>query len=254
MRCNQKVEEDMLNVEAETHYNIYTEDTGSMRVYISSTLEDPKYYAELCHKIKSAPEDSTIWFILNSPGGRLDTCTQILAAMESTTAKTTCVVEGTAASAAAVIAVAGDELIMSPFSTIMFHNYSVGLQGNGNQLLDYLKHVKDTYGKLLKAYAKKLLTEGEIDGIVSHDRELWLDHIDVAERIAEFYEEVPTTEEEEELEEELEAQLDALAAQGEKLKKVQDRLGDIREERMRSTEEFSLRKWTCSSYETGYLE
>ena len=59
---------------------------------------------------------------INSPGGDCIAAAQIYNMLSEYPGKVTVKVDGLAASAASVIAMAGDEVLMSPVSMLMVHN------------------------------------------------------------------------------------------------------------------------------------
>lgn len=64
--------------------------------------------------------DITIW--INSPGGDVFAASQIYTMLKEYNGKVTVRIDGIAASAASVIAMAGDTVEMSPTSMMMIHN------------------------------------------------------------------------------------------------------------------------------------
>ena len=64
--------------------------------------------------------DVTVW--INSPGGDCIAAAQIYTMLKEYPAKVTVKIDGMAASAASVVAMAGDSVLMSPVSMMMIHN------------------------------------------------------------------------------------------------------------------------------------
>lgn len=67
---------------------------------------------------------------INSPGGSVFDAISICSALRHHPAKVTCYVDALAASAASVIAVAGDDVVMMPGSQMMIHDASAVIDGN----------------------------------------------------------------------------------------------------------------------------
>ncbi len=76
----------------------------------------------------------TIYVRVHSPGGRASDGVAISNLLRNHRAKIVVVVDGLAASAASVIAIAGDEIVMCPGSQMMLHDASIGTWGNAAQL------------------------------------------------------------------------------------------------------------------------
>ena len=64
--------------------------------------------------------DVTVW--INSPGGDCIAAAQIYTMLKEYPGKVTVKIDGMAASAASVVAMAGDSVLMSPVSMMMIHN------------------------------------------------------------------------------------------------------------------------------------
>ena len=97
--------------------------------------------------------DITVW--INSPGGDCVAAAQIYNMLREYEGKVTVKIDGIAASAASVIAMAGDTVLMSPVSMMMIHNpmtIAFGNSGEMQRAIDMLKSVKDS---IINAYELK---------------------------------------------------------------------------------------------------
>jgi len=97
--------------------------------------------------------DITIW--INSPGGDCVAAAQIYNMLMEYQGNVTIKIDGIAASAASVIAMAGNRVLMSPVSLIMIHNPSTVVMGDGEELqkaIDMLSEVKES---IINAYEIK---------------------------------------------------------------------------------------------------
>ena len=84
----------------------------------------------------------TLW--INSNGGSLYEASQIYTALKEHKGKITVKIDGTAISAASIIAMAGDEVLMSPTSVMMIHNPWSWAEGD-------VEDMKKTIGMLEQA-------------------------------------------------------------------------------------------------------
>lgn len=108
----------------------------------------------------------TLFVRIHSPGGRAADGIAIANLLRNHKAKVVTVIDGLAASAASVIAIAGDEVVMCPGSRMMIHDVSLGTYGNAGQLrrdADWLDGESDNYASV---YAHKA------GGTDAHWREL----------------------------------------------------------------------------------
>ena len=97
--------------------------------------------------------DITVW--VNSPGGDVFAASQIYNMLKEHNGKVTVKIDSLAASAASVIAMAGDEVLMSPSAMLMLHDPMSIVFGNESDLtacIDMLKEVKEA---ILNAYELK---------------------------------------------------------------------------------------------------
>lgn len=95
----------------------------------------------------------TVW--INSPGGEVIAASKMYTALKNHNGKVTVKIDGSAISAASVIAMAGDEVLMSPTSIMMIHNpvtYAEGEVKDFEQAIAILKEVKET---IMNAYQIK---------------------------------------------------------------------------------------------------
>ena len=111
---------------------------------------------------------------INSPGGDCVAAAQIYNMLSSYNGKVTVKIDGIAASAASVIAMAGDTVLMSPVSMMMIHNPATVAFGDHAEMqkaIDMLSEVKES---IINAYVIKT---GQSRAKLSHlmDAETWMD-------------------------------------------------------------------------------
>ena len=113
----------------------------------------------------------TVW--INSPGGDCVAAAQIYNMLREYEGKVTVKIDGIAASAASVIAMAGDTVLMSPVSMMMIHNpmtIAFGDSGEMQRAIDMLASVKDS---IINAYELKTgLSRAKIAHLM--DNETWM--------------------------------------------------------------------------------
>lgn len=96
-------------------------------LYIYDEIGPEVDYVDFVHALRYAPEGQDITIHINSPGGNLNSCLSIVNAMDASAANITTVVDGEAASAAAMIWLAGHQkMIASRHTLVMLHGASVG--------------------------------------------------------------------------------------------------------------------------------
>jgi ATP-dependent Clp protease protease subunit len=110
----------------------------------------PKLFKD---ELMAGEGDITVW--INSPGGDCVAAAQIYNMLMEYQGNVTVKIDGIAASAASVIAMAGNRVLMSPVSLIMIHNPSTVVMGDGEELqkaIDMLSEVKES---IINAYEIK---------------------------------------------------------------------------------------------------
>lgn len=104
-------------------------------------------------ELNAGDGDITVW--INSPGGDCVAATQIYNMLVDYSGNVTVKIDGMAASAASVIAMSGDKVLMSPVSMLMIHNPATIAMGDHNEMqkaIDMLSEVKES---IMNAYAIK---------------------------------------------------------------------------------------------------
>lgn len=115
--------------------------------------------------------DITVW--INSPGGDCVAAAQIYNMLMDYKGNITVKIDGIAASAASVIAMAGTKVLVSPVSMMMIHNPATMAWGDSNEMakaIDMLSEVKES---IINAYEIKT---GMSRAKLSHlmDAESWM--------------------------------------------------------------------------------
>lgn len=123
-------------------------------------------------ELNAGSGDITVW--INSPGGDCVAAAQIYNMLMDYKGNVTVKIDGIAASAASVIAMAGTKVLMSPVSMMMIHNpmtVAFGDSGEMQKAIDMLASVKDS---IINAYEIKTgLSRTKLSHLM--DAETWMD-------------------------------------------------------------------------------
>ncbi len=92
----------------------------------------------------------TIW--INSPGGDCIAASQIYAMLMDYKDEVTVKIDGIAASAASVIAMAGTKVLMAPTAMMMIHNPSTGAYGDHKDMEKVIKMLDEVKESIINAY------------------------------------------------------------------------------------------------------
>ena len=137
-----------------------------------SWFDDDVTPAMFKDELMSGDGDITVW--INSPGGDCVAAAQIYNMLSEYPGKVTVKIDGLAASAASVIAMAGNEVYMSPVSMMMIHNPATIAFGDHNEMekaIELLDVVKES---IINAYVIKTgLSRAKLSHLM--DAETWMD-------------------------------------------------------------------------------
>ena len=104
-------------------------------------------------ELNSGTGDITVW--INSPGGDCVAAAQIYNMLMDYKGNVTVKIDGIAASAASVIAMAGTEVLMSPVSTMMIHNPATVAMGDHNEMQKAIEMLNEVKESIINAYEIK---------------------------------------------------------------------------------------------------
>ena len=112
--------------------------------------------------------DITVW--INSPGGDVFAAAQIYTMLKEYPGRVTVKIDGFAASAASVIAMAGSEVLMSPVSYMVIHNPATIAIGDSAEMLRAKAMLDEIKEGIINAYqAKTKLSRERISCLMDED-------------------------------------------------------------------------------------
>jgi len=118
-----------------------------------SWLDDEITPTVFKNELNSGTGDITVW--INSYGGDCIAAAQIYNMLLEYKGKVTVKIDGIAASAASVIAMAGDSVLMSPVSTIMIHNPLTIVCGDHKDMQKAINMLNEIKESIINAYQHK---------------------------------------------------------------------------------------------------
>ena len=161
---------------------IRDQDSGEERVervlFLNGTIAEESWYddevtpALFKEELMAGNGDITVW--INSPGGDCVAAAQIYNMLMDYPGNVTVKIDGIAASAASVIAMAGTKVLISPVGMLMIHNPATiawGDSGEMQKAIEMLGSVKDS---IINAYEIKTgLSRTKLSHMM--DAETWMD-------------------------------------------------------------------------------
>lgn len=151
--------------------------TEDRTLFLNGTIAEESWFDDdvtpqlFKDELNSGTGNITVW--INSPGGDCVAAAQIYNMLTNYNGKVTIKIDGIAASAASVIAMAGDTVLMSPVSTMMIHNPATIAWGDHAEMqkaIDMLNEVKES---IINAYVIKTgLSRSKLSHLM--DAETWM--------------------------------------------------------------------------------
>lgn len=166
---NDASEESPENIELRISGDIVPDNDAWIYEWLEEESASPNAFRQELNNYKD--KDITVW--IDSYGGDVFAAAGIYNALKNHNGKITVKIDGKAMSAASVIAMAGDEIFMSPVGVMMIHNPLTGVKGDMRDLrkaADVLDIVKET---IINAYVNKTgKSKSKISAMM--DDETWM--------------------------------------------------------------------------------
>lgn len=123
-------------------------------------------------ELNAGSGDITVW--INSPGGDCVAAAQIYNMLADYKGNVTVKIDGIAASAASVIAMAGDNVLMSPVSMMMIHNPATVAFGDHTEMAKAIEMLEGVKDSIINAYSLKTgMSRAKLSRLM--DAETWMD-------------------------------------------------------------------------------
>ena len=158
-------------------WNFTDNGDGSRTLFLCGSIADESWYDDditpkaFREDLNAGQGDVVIW--INSPGGDCVAAAQIYNMLMDYPGNVTVKIDGIAASAASVIAMAGTRVLMSPTALMMIHNpltVAIGDSAEMQKAIDMLSEVKES---IINAYEIKTgLSRAKLSHLM--DAETWM--------------------------------------------------------------------------------
>lgn len=153
------------------------ENSGTRTLYLDGVIAEESWFDDditpkaFKSELTADAGDIVIW--LNSPGGDCIAASQIYAMLMDYKGKVTVKIDGIAASAASVIAMAGTTVLMAPTALMMVHNPLTVAIGDSEEMQKAIAMLSEVKESIINAYEIKT---GQSRAKLSHlmDAETWL--------------------------------------------------------------------------------
>lgn len=153
------------------------ESTQERTLYLNGEISDETWWGDevtpklFKDELMAGSGNITVW--INSPGGDVFAAAQIYNMLMDYEGNVTVKIDGLAASAASVIAMAGGDVYMSPVSMIMIHNPSTIAIGDSEEMLRAKALLDEVKESIINAYELKTgLSRTKLSHLM--DAETWM--------------------------------------------------------------------------------
>ncbi len=156
---------------------VKNEDTGIRTLYLNGAIAEESWFDDevtpqaFKNDLFASEGDVVIW--INSPGGDCVAASQIYTMLMDYKGSVTVKIDGIAASAASVIAMAGTTVLMSPTALLMIHNPLTVAIGDSEEMQKAIAMLDEVKESIVNAYEIKTgLSRTKISRLM--DAETWL--------------------------------------------------------------------------------
>ena len=158
-------------------WNWVRNDDESRTLYLEGVIVEESWFADditpAMFKEELFAGNGPITIHLNSPGGDCIAASQIYTMLMDYPGDVTVQIDGMAASAASVIAMAGTRVVMSPTSMMMVHNPFTAAMGDSDEMRKAIQMLDEVKDSIINAYALKTgLSRTKLSHLM--DSETWM--------------------------------------------------------------------------------
>ena len=156
---------------------VRNEDTGASELIFNGPISEDTWFGDeitpamFRNELSKVSGDLTVW--LNSPGGDVFAASQIYTMLRNHKGKVTVKIDGIAASAASVIAMAGTKVLMAPTALMMIHNPATIAMGDHEDMQKAIEMLDEVKESIINAYELRTnLTRAKISHMM--DATTWM--------------------------------------------------------------------------------
>ena len=146
-------------------------------LFLNGTIAEESWFdddvtpALFREELNAGAGNITVW--INSPGGNVFAAAEIYTMLRDYQGVVTVKIDAIAASAASVIAMAGNKVLMSPVAMLMVHDPSTIAMGNARDMEKAIRTLNEVKESIINAYAFKTgLTHSRIAKLM--ENETWM--------------------------------------------------------------------------------
>ena len=158
-------------------WNFIRNDAGERILRLEGPIDEDDFWGDeitpkaFREELEAEDGNVTVW--INSPGGNVFAAAQIYTMLCDHKGEVTVKIDAIAASAASVIAMAGDRVLMSPVAMLMVHDPMTIAMGNAKDMEKAISTLNEVKASIINAYQKKTgLSRNKISQLM--ENETWM--------------------------------------------------------------------------------
>lgn len=163
-------------------FSVKSRSANIFSVFIDEEIKEPSYYSKIFSMLMDASDHDIVDFFIASPGGRIDGLSVILEGIKMTDAHTRAVILSSAHSAASVLALHCDEVIVTDSAEMLVHSCRYGAGGKSADVEAHVLHNKKTSERLIRNTYQGFLSPQELQEMLN-GREIYLTAEDIRTRL-----------------------------------------------------------------------
>lgn len=159
-------------------WNFTKDEKGERVLRLEGPIDEDNFWGdgvtpkEFREELNAGDGNITVW--INSPGGSVFAASEIYTMLCDYKGKVTVKVDAIAASAASVVAMAGDRVLMSPVAMLMVHDPMTIAMGNAQDMEKVIETLNTVKDAIMNAYVRKTgLSRAKVAKLMSD--ETWMD-------------------------------------------------------------------------------
>lgn len=158
-------------------WNFIRNDAGERVLRLEGPIDEESFWGDevtprmFREELEAEEGDLTVW--INSPGGNVFAAAEIYTMLCDHKGKITVKIDAIAASAASVVAMAGDRVLMSPVAMLMVHDPMTIAMGNAKDMEKAITTLNEVKASIVNAYQRKTgLSRNKISQLM--EDETWM--------------------------------------------------------------------------------
>ncbi len=173
-------------IQHQNYINSVDKYSKKYNIFLDSDIGEPSDYRDFLTILFNSSNVDEIHIYINCFGGNLDTTLSLVEGIKSSPAKVTAILMGPCHSAASIIALNCDEIVILDNAYAMIHTASMGYSGNVGNIKSHTDFAVNQIEKLITSTYEGFLTPEELDKVKSGS-ELWFNAKELRKRIKNKY-------------------------------------------------------------------